>query len=77
MKIHIQLKLYASLRRFTPASAARYSLEKGTTIRGLIEKLDIPAEQVKLVFINNVKQGLDFILNGDERVGLFPPIGGG
>ena len=77
MKAHIQLKLYATLGRFTPPSGEPYPIEKGDTVRQLIENLKIPEKEVKLVFINGIKGGLASILNGGERVGLFPPIGGG
>jgi molybdopterin converting factor small subunit len=77
MKIPIQIKLYANLKQFTPPSADNYMVEKGMTIRQLLEKLKIPTDRIRLIFINNVKGELDSILKGEERVGIFPPIGGG
>ncbi len=73
----IQLKLYASLRRFTPPAPDRYPIEKGSTVARLIEGLGIPASEVKLIFVDNVKGTPESILQGGERVGIFPPIGGG
>lgn len=77
MRTHIQLKLFATLSRLTPPSAGKYPIKKGIDIRQLLKQLRVPAEQVKLVFINNVKADLTATLQGGERVGLFPPIGGG
>jgi len=73
----IDIKLYATLGKFMPASANRYSVEPGTSLSILLGQLGIPKEQVKLIFINGIKADLSAVLNGGERVGIFPPVGGG
>ncbi len=77
MEIHINLKLFATLRRFLPRSAGHYPVPAGITIRDLITRLGIPAKEAKLIFIDGVAGTYDSILKGDERVGIFPPVGGG
>jgi molybdopterin synthase sulfur carrier subunit len=77
VKILIQVKLFATLQKFTPDSAENYPIESGTTVRKLIEQLDIPEEKARLIFINGVKADLASTLTGGERVGIFPPVGGG
>ncbi len=77
MKKYIDLKLYATLNKFSPSSPEQYPVKPGTTILSLIEKLGIPANQAKLIFINGVKSELTTSLHGGERVGIFPPVGGG
>lgn len=77
MKAHIQIKLFASLQRFTPASADNYAIEAGITIQNVLDQLDIPQEKAKLIFIDGIKADLNTALNGGERVGIFPPVGGG
>ena len=77
MTVHIQIKLYANLNAFTPADAENYALEKGATVEELLDQLNIPKEKVRLIFINNIKGELNSVLAGGERVGIFPPIGGG
>jgi molybdopterin converting factor small subunit len=77
MKSHIQLKLFASLQKFTPASADNYAIEAGTTVGELLQQLDIPQEVVKIVFIDNLHAEFTSVLKGGERVGIFPPVGGG
>jgi molybdopterin converting factor small subunit len=74
---HIQIKLFATLQRFMPASAENYAIETGTTIRTLLQQLDIPEDKAKLIFIDGVKAELATVLIGGERIGIFPPIGGG
>jgi len=77
METQINLKLFASLQQFMPASADNYTIEAGVTIQRLLEQLEIPQDKAKLIFINGVKSDLSTALNGGERVGIFPPVGGG
>jgi molybdopterin converting factor small subunit len=77
MESYIQIKLFASLQKFMPASAEKYTIESGITVGELLQQLDIPQDMIKLVFINNAHAELTSILNGGERVGIFPPVGGG
>ena len=76
-KAFITLKLFATLGKFTPDSADNYPVEPGTSVRDLIAGLKIPEEKAKLIFIDGVKVELDSKLNGGERIGIFPPVGGG
>ena len=77
MKTQIQIKLFADLSALTPPAADHYPIEAGTTVRQLLQDIRIPVEKVRLVFINNIKGDLDSPLQGGERLGIFPPIGGG
>lgn len=77
MEARIQIKLFATLQRFMPASAENYAIETGTTIRTLLQQLDLPENKAKLVFIDGVKAELTSVLQGGERIGIFPPVGGG
>jgi molybdopterin converting factor small subunit len=77
MKAQINLKLFATLQQFMPASADNYTIEAGVTIQRLLEQLEIPQGKARLIFINGVKADLNTALNGGERVGIFPPVGGG
>lgn len=74
---YINLKLFANLRRFLPDSAEKYPVTPGISVRSLITGLNIPEEKAKLIFIDGVRGELDSVLQGGERVGIFPPVGGG
>ena len=76
-KTHITIKLFASLTRFAPDCADKYPISSGTRIRDIINRLGIPEDKAKLIFINGIKGELDSTLKGGERVGIFPPVGGG
>jgi molybdopterin converting factor small subunit len=77
MKLTIDLNLYASLRHFAPPNASSYPVEAGTTIETMIEALNIPKKQILLIFSNGVKCSLQTLLKDGDRIGIFPPVGGG
>ena len=74
---YITIKLFATLKRFLPASSENYPIETGITVKQLLDELCIPKEEVKIIFIDGVKHDLGSILKGGERVGIFPAVGGG
>lgn len=76
-KTYIHLQLFATLGRFAPDSSERYPIFPGTTMKELLDKIGIPVDQAKLIFINGVRGELTSELFGGERVGIFPPVGGG
>ena len=73
----IDLKLYATLNKFLPDSAGQYPVKEGATVLSLIENLGIPRKEAKLVFVNGVKRDIETPLKAGDRVGIFPPVGGG
>ncbi len=77
MDATIQIKLFATLSRFAPKAAASYPIESGQTIRQLIHQLALPEKQAKLIFVNGIKKDLDSKLSNGDRIGIFPPVGGG
>ena len=77
MTFTIELKLYATLQAYTPADAACYPVEAGTAVGEIVAALRIPHDQVKLVFANGVKCGLATSVKANDRIGIFPPVGGG
>jgi molybdopterin converting factor small subunit len=77
MESSIQIKLFASLQKFMPASAENYAIEAGITVRTLLQQLDIPEDKIQLVFIDSVRAELTSTLKSGERVGIFPLVGGG
>ena len=77
MTVHITINLFASLKKFTPVSSASYPIKPGISVKTLIEELCVPEDEVKLVFIDGVKHDLSAVLEGGERVGIFPAVGGG
>jgi molybdopterin converting factor small subunit len=50
---------------------------EGTTIKALLENLEVPLETVKLIFVNGVHAKDDDVLKEGDRLGVFPPVAGG
>jgi molybdopterin converting factor small subunit len=73
----IDLRLFATLAKHMPDNASRFPISDGMTVDGLIEQLTISPADAKLIFINGVRATLESRLNGGDRVGIFPPVGGG
>jgi len=77
MRTYISINLFATLSKYSPSSADKYPIEPGTTVQNLLQELGVPETDAKLIFIDGIKSNLTSPLQGGERVGIFPPIGGG
>jgi molybdopterin synthase sulfur carrier subunit len=77
MTAHIQLKLFATLNKLLPDTAENHPIQPGISVHDLIKQLEIPPKEAKLIFINGVKSDFSATLKDGDRVGIFPPVGGG
>ena len=77
MSIHVTIKLFATLRSHIPENADRYAVTPGTTVADVVRDLNIPAKDAKLIFINSIRRDLNTPLQDGDRLGIFPPVGGG
>lgn len=79
--MRIRVKLFASLRSYGPGqfSGAAFELDlpEGARLADLIAALKMPAEEVKVMFINGLIREEDQRINENDEVGIFPPVGGG
>ncbi len=79
--MRIRLNLYASLSRYQPSAAAGdpelAEVAEGATISELLGQLGVPADAVKVVFLNGVHAKPEAKLREGDRVGVFPPVAGG
>jgi molybdopterin converting factor small subunit len=73
----IQLKLFAALTPLSPANSDQVPIAPGTSVKDLLNHLEIPIAKAHLIFIDGVKRSLEDRLHGGERVGIFPPVAGG
>jgi sulfur-carrier protein len=72
----VKVKLFASLR------IGRFDMEDrlynpGLTCKEVVEKIGIPENEVRLIFINGRHASLGDQLADGDTLALFPPIGGG
>jgi molybdopterin synthase sulfur carrier subunit len=79
MPLHIFLN--ATLRPYVPGydpyRGLSLEVPPGTAVSRVIDQLGLPAKEVTLIMVDGRRREADFELQGNERLGLFPPIGGG
>jgi len=77
----LQVFLNATLRQYVqgydPYKGISVEVPAGTTVAQVIAQLGLPAKEVTLIMVDGRRREADFVLQGNERLGLFPPIGGG
>lgn len=75
--MRITIKCFATLSKYLPENAEAYELEDGSPVSDVVSALGVPAEELRLIFINGRAAGLETVLAEGDRLGLFPPVGGG
>ena len=79
--ITVQVKLFATLREYRPGLGIGepfpVEMPDGATVGDLVRRLDLPVEEVKIVFVNALVRELDYVLADGDELGIFPPVGGG
>jgi molybdopterin converting factor small subunit len=77
MDFYISLRLFASLSQRMPDNHDRFPVSPGTTAGEVLSSLGITEGDAKLVFINSRRAELTSRLEDGDRLGVFPPVGGG
>ena len=81
MTIQVRVKLFATLARslvdVKSGIPFQVVLADGADVADLIRRLKLPPQEVKLVFVNGRACPMQRVLEADDEIGLFPPIGGG
>ena len=79
--VRVEVRVFATLRRYLGEEDLQevlpIQLAPGSTVADLIARLDIPAHEVKVVFINHRAVPPDRVLEEGDRVGIFPLVAGG
>jgi molybdopterin converting factor small subunit len=52
-------------------------LDHGATVGQALDRLNITADEPKIIFVNGVHAGLERALTDGDRLAVFPPIAGG
>lgn len=77
----VKLRLFATLRKYLEnvpiGQSVDVEMPAGSTISDLAERFQIPAEELKICFVNGIICEVDQMLSEGDEVGMFPPIGGG
>jgi molybdopterin converting factor small subunit len=79
--MRIQVKLYATLRRYQPdvprGAALPLDLPPGATVSQVIQQLGIPDGVPLVAMVNSSVCKLEHALAEDDTLSLFPPVAGG
>ena len=75
----ITVRLFATLRDLLPGDEkkALVELERGSTVKDLADYLGISPEETLIIKVNGKRGEKSTVLKDGDRVGIFPPVGGG
>ena len=76
MNALIKVRLFATLRQGR-GKEVHLDIPKGSTVKQIIEILEIPEKEVAILLINGRDGKLDTPLIDTDVVSIFPPVGGG
>ncbi len=78
--MRLEVKLFASLRDKYPKDTKgvlTVEMPAGSTVAHLVKHLEIPENLPLVVMINGRREPESAPLKDGDRVGIFPPVGGG
>jgi molybdopterin synthase sulfur carrier subunit len=79
--MHVSVKLFATLVEYVPGiepgASFKVEIPDGSSLSDLMNQLNLPEREAKIIFVNGYKQSPDYQLQDNDEVGVFPPIGGG
>lgn len=72
----VRFRFYEELNDYLPKENRKewfdVTIEPETTIRTVLQKLGVPINEVDLILVNQQSQGLDYQLQNEDRVSVFP-----
>ena len=74
--MEIKVRLFATLREGR-GKELMVQMDERPTPKKIIETLDIKKEDVAILLINGRDGSLDKVLEAEDVVSIFPPVGGG
>ena len=74
--LKILVKLFANLRD-NREKEQYIDVEEATTAKDIIEKIGVPIDDVAIIMINGRRVEMDSILEENDTLAIFPPVGGG
>ncbi len=77
MNIFLSSILRDFIPGYDPGKGVIAEISSGTPVYELCDKINIPSDMVTIVMVDGKIVEKEYILNGTERVYLFPAIGGG
>jgi molybdopterin converting factor small subunit len=78
--MRLEVRLYATLRQAAPdapAGVLPVEMPDGAAVADVLAAVKIDPAKVHLIMVNGVAADLGRVLSDGDRLGLFPPVGGG
>jgi molybdopterin converting factor small subunit len=77
--MQIEVRIFGELRKSVKGSEKplTIALHRDAMVGDLLKAVSIPQERVKVIFVNGRQEKADHRLEEGDRVGIFPPSGGG
>ena len=78
--MRVEIRLFATLKELLPTKNSEgtiIEIDKGAIIDDLVEIYNIPRDITLIIMINGIKKDESYIINDGDRIGIFPPVGGG
>ena len=77
----VQIFLSSTLRKYVPdydpTVGVGKRIDAPMRLESLCREMGIPVATVKIVMVNGKRVSLEYEVKGNERIALFPPVGGG
>ena len=74
--MQIKVRLFATLRENREKEMIM-DLAQGATPKDIIERLNILEKEAAIILVNGRGAKLDKVLEDNDTVSIFPPVGGG
>lgn len=74
--MNITVKLFATLR-IGREKIMTIDVEAGSCVADIVSRLELPAGEVAIIMINGRGAELSSVLNDNDILSIFPPVGGG
>jgi molybdopterin synthase sulfur carrier subunit len=77
--MRVNLKCFAELSEgdvcdFTGSD--QYEIFEGDTVDSLVDRLRMPKEEIKIIFLNNKIVDFEAVLHDGDQLGFAPPVAG-
>ena len=75
----IDVRLFATLPMHSSSGRKEFQVEPeaGLTVRDVVRREGLREAEIHIIMLNGVHGTLDSPLADGDRLGLFPPVGGG
>src|SRR5271157_5119032 len=74
--LQMSLRFYAELNEYLPRELRWITFDRtvtdGSTLRQVLESLQVPSNEIDLVLVNGESESLDYRLREGDRVSVYP-----